>query len=179
MIIKIENGVPMGNAMTEDNFRYLFPDQSFPLVLTNAIVEPLGYAMYDFSQVPAAGSLQKTVEGTPVKNAFGIWRQQWSVVDLYGQELADRQAQIEAQRVASLWQSASATEHAEISGSAIGLITIGVVQGKPKCTAMQAWIKSLWSEYYLRKGNGSTNYDFSAYAMAPHTVPELMIELGV
>ncbi len=179
MIIKIESGLPVGNAITEDNFRYLFPDQSFPLVLTNAIVEPLGYAMYDFSQVPEAGPLQKVVEGTPVKNAFGIWRQQWTVVDLEGQELSDRQAQIEAQRVEQLWQAASATEHAEISGSAIGLITIGVVQGKPKCTAMQAWIKSLWGEYYLRKASGSTDYDFSAYATAPHTVPELMTELGV
>ena len=91
MIIKIENSIAVGSPLVEDNFRYLFPSIVFPLVFTNAIVEPLGYAMYDFSQIPECGVYQKVVETAPAKNEYGIWRQQWQVVDLTGQELIDKQ----------------------------------------------------------------------------------------
>lgn len=91
MIIKIENGEAVGNPIVEDNFRYLYPNIVFPLIFTNAIVEPLGYAMYDFSQIPECGVYQKVIEAKPAKNEYGIWRQQWQVVDLEGQELIDKQ----------------------------------------------------------------------------------------
>lgn len=90
MLIKIENGLPVGNPVLEDNFRYLHPSEVFPLVLTGAIVEPFGYAMYDFTQVPECRWDQKLSEGAPVKDEHGIWRQQWQVSELVGQELADR-----------------------------------------------------------------------------------------
>jgi hypothetical protein len=70
-------------------------------------------------------------------------------------------------------------EYAAISGSAIGLITMGVMQSLPKCVAVQNWIKSIWTEYYTRKANDSTDYDFSVIGACPHSVPELVAELGV
>lgn len=85
----------------------------------------------------------------------------------------------EAKRQALLWQAAHDVEFNAISGSAIGLITLGIVSAKPKCMAVLAWIQTLWTEYYARKHSGSTNYDFSAYDNCPHTVPELMQELGL
>ena len=85
----------------------------------------------------------------------------------------------EKYRVEALWQSAYDYEREQISGSAIGLLAMGVMQGKPKCLAIQNWIKSIWTEYYTRKANGSTNYDFSVAGICPHTVPELMVELGL
>jgi hypothetical protein len=99
VLIKIDNGVPVGSAITEDNFRYLFPAQSFPLVLVNAIVEPLGYGMYNFSQVPACTAIQKVVEVAPVKDMNGVWVQQWQVAELIGVELELRLVQIEDARV--------------------------------------------------------------------------------
>lgn len=98
MLIKIENNQPVGNPILEDNFRSLHPDQAFPLVLTPEIVEPFGYGMYDFTQIPTIGPYQKLVEGTPVKNQYGIWRQVWNVVNLTGQELADRVLEIKARK---------------------------------------------------------------------------------
>lgn len=88
-------------------------------------------------------------------------------------------AAIEAARVAALWQSAHDYETAQVSGSAIGLLAIGVMQSKPKCVAVQAWIKSIWATYYERKANGSTDYSFVLAGDCPHTVPELMMELGI
>jgi hypothetical protein len=90
MLIKIENGLPVGYPILEDNFRHLNPTSVFPLILTNAIVESFGYAMYDFSPVPANRWDQKLVEVTPIKDEYGIYRQQWQVLDLAGQELEDR-----------------------------------------------------------------------------------------
>ena len=85
----------------------------------------------------------------------------------------------ETRRVANLWQAAHDLEYAAISGSAVGLITMGVLQAKPKCTAVQNWIKGIWSEYYARKASASSDCDFSVAGPCPHTVPELMNELGL
>lgn len=81
-------------------------------------------------------------------------------------------------RVASLWKAAHEHEFSQISGSAIGLLTMGVLQGLPKCLAVQYWIKSIWDIYYTRKANGSTDSDYSSVGECPHSVPELMQELG-
>jgi hypothetical protein len=86
---------------------------------------------------------------------------------------------VEQQRIDRLWQAAHDYEFAQVSGSAIGLLAMGVMQGKPKCTAVQDWIKSIWTEYYTRKANGSTDYDYSFAGPVPYSVPELMAELGL
>lgn len=90
MLIKIENNAPVGFPVLEDNFRQLYPSEVFPLVLSNEIVEPFGYAMYDFTQQPDVRWDEKLVEGVPTKDQYGIWRQAWQVEPLQGQELADR-----------------------------------------------------------------------------------------
>lgn len=80
--------------------------------------------------------------------------------------------------ITELWQAAHDYEYAQISGSAIGLITMGVMQAKPKCLAVRAWIDAIWAEYYSRKSNGSDNFDFSSVGPCPYTVPELSAELS-
>lgn len=92
---------------------------------------------------------------------------------------AARIAGIEASRIAALWQAAHDYEYAQVSGSAIGLLAIGVMQAKPKCLAVQNWIKSIWTEYYTRKATGSVDYSFAGIGPCPHSVPELMVELGL
>lgn len=85
----------------------------------------------------------------------------------------------EKRRVAALWQAAHDYEFQQVSGSAIGLLAMGVMMGKPKCLAVQNWIKSIWTEYYTRKATGSHDTDFSGAGQIPHSVPDLMAELGV
>lgn len=69
-------------------------------------------------------------------------------------------------------------EYNAISGSAVGLLAIGVMQGAPKCVAVQNWIKGIWALYYERKVNGDASTDYSICGTCPHSVPELMAELG-
>lgn len=102
----------------------------------------------------------------------------WSEIDGW---LAARQEKLyvenETKRVALLWQAAHNYEYTQISGSAVGLITIGLLKQKPKCTAVQEWITSIWNLYYERKENGSSDVDFSCCGAIPYTVPELMAEV--
>lgn len=95
------------------------------------------------------------------------------------EQLEELAAQKESQRIASLWQAAHDYEYSQVSGSAIGLLAIGVMQQKPKCTAVQNWIKSIWEIYYQRKASTSIDTDFSSAGQIPYTVPELMTELGL
>ena len=91
-------------------------------------------------------------------------------------------AYIEQQRpvkIAALWQAAHDYEYAEISGSAVGLLAMGVMQGKPKCIAVQNWIKGIWELYYTRKAMESSDCDYSSCGACPYSVPELMGELGL
>ena len=85
----------------------------------------------------------------------------------------------EKQRIEGLWQAAHDYEFASVNGSGVGLVTMGVLQGLPKALSVQLWVKSIWAEYYLRKANGSQNLDFSVVGNCPHSIPELMSELGI
>lgn len=82
-------------------------------------------------------------------------------------------------RIAALWQAAHDYEYAQVSGSAIGLLAMGVMQGLPKCVAVQNWIKGIWELYYTRKAGTSTDCDYSGCGVCPYSVPELMTELGL
>lgn len=86
MLIKLENGIPTGFPILDDNFRQLFPSTSFPAILTEQTVEPFGYGVYDFHPRPEVQKYQKATEVTPVKNKFGVWLQTWSVVEMTNEE---------------------------------------------------------------------------------------------
>lgn len=102
-------------------------------------------------------------------------------------ELSDEEfsALLEAARlrnIESLWQSAHDYEYGYISGTAIGMLTMGVMQSKPVSLAIQNWIVSIWALYYQRKSLVTAEYDaalydFSSAGPMPHTVPELMGEI--
>lgn len=130
------------------------------------------YPLLEVAQ-PVCGIAETVVEQNPTL-VDGQWTQQWSVRPASEQEIEARNAK----RVAGLWQAAHDLEYNAISGSAVGLLTMGVLQGKPKCVAVQAWIKDLWALYYQHKLGGSSDTDFSSVGECPHTVPDLMEELG-
>jgi len=115
----------------------------------------------------AVAQCQEALDAEPV---------QQSSIDAW---LAEQAAAADGRRIAALWQAAHDYEVAQVSGSAIGLLAMGVMAGKPKCIAVQAWIKSIWALYYTRKATGSTDSDYSGCGQIPHSVPELMDELGL
>lgn len=90
---------------------------------------------------------------------------------------------IVAQKIEALWQSADKYTSGFISGVAIGLLAIGVMQQKPKSMAISEWSSRIWSEYYARKSmvtvDGIDNHDFSMFGPMPYTVPEMQAELGI
>ncbi len=83
MVIKLdEQGKPTGFPLLEDNFKQIHPEVTFPAVLFPYHVEPHGYGMYEFSQQPTlTGRYDKLIEGEPIRDEQGYWRQQWLVVE--------------------------------------------------------------------------------------------------
>lgn len=86
-------------------------------------------------------------------------------------------------KIERLWSAADRSVSSSISGAAIGLLTMGVMQAKPKALAVQTWIKSVWDLYYSRKAAvtaiSELNTDFSSCGPMPCSVPELIAELGM
>lgn len=104
-------------------------------------------------------------EGTP--------EEEQEFLATYGQDLLNM-------RMDALWQAATAYQESYISGAAIGLLTIGVIQGKPKATAIMNWVQQIWGLYYIEKTNidyHSPPCDFSIVGAIPFTVPELQNEV--
>lgn len=87
------------------------------------------------------------------------------------------------QKLDQLWRAADQYTSSFISGIAVGLLTMGVMQQLPKAMAVQAWSASVWDEYYQRKAgvnaDDPVDTDFSFAGPMPHSVPELREELGL
>jgi len=90
------------------------------------------------------------------------------------------QAQIN-QNIDRLWNQAAEYEKGYIYGAALSMLTIGVIQGKPKALAITAWISSIWNEHYYPQkalvGYEFSGYDFSVCGPMPYSVPELSVEV--
>ena len=88
-----QNGLPTGYPITAQNFRFLFPQISFPGELTENDTLPFGYAPYELAEKPEIGTFEKAVEVAPIKDEFGCWRQVWAVEPMTEQEVAVRTEQ--------------------------------------------------------------------------------------
>lgn len=91
LLIRIENNAPSQEPpVVVTNFRKLFPDVSFPALLTPEDVEPYGFGLFAHTQPPQElNRYQKAVEAQPVRDANGIWNQTWEVVDISAEERAE------------------------------------------------------------------------------------------
>lgn len=177
------------NSLTthsEQDIRTLYPNTSFPSPFT----PPEGYA-YVFPSPPQYDpKLQIATETTPIQTSKGHWEQAWVITDKSAEQLAAEAASqaiadaqlIESKR-ASLWAAADKYTSNYISGVAVGLLTMGVMQQKPKALAVTAWSSSIWDAYYQRKAlitpTSIDDHDFSSFGPIPHSVPELRAELGL
>ena len=92
-------------------------------------------------------------------------------------------ADVIADKTEMLWQAADRYTAAHISGVAIGILTIGVMLGKPKCQAVAAWSGGVWADYYQRKElvtvDSTDDHDFSGFGPIPFSVPQLQAEVGM
>lgn len=85
-------------------------------------------------------------------------------------------------KIEQLWKAADSYVFNSISGAAFTLLAVGVTRGLPKSKAVSAWISSVWGEYYRRKSaicfDSGLDLDFSSMGKMPHSVPELIAEVG-
>lgn len=132
---------------------------------------------------------QSLTEGDPVL-VEGVWTQQWQVTYLSPEQIAANlsaktaeESRLVSEKIEALWQAADRYTSGYISGVAIGILTIGVMQQKPKAIAVTAWSSSIWAEYYARKSlvtaTSEDNHDFTSFGPIPYSVPELQAEVGL
>jgi hypothetical protein len=88
MFIKVENEVPTGHAVVEDNLKVLFPEHNFPAIWTPVAAQALGFGIYEFTQVPEAPRFKKAIEVPPSRAPNGIYYQAWQIVDMTSEEQA-------------------------------------------------------------------------------------------
>lgn len=91
LLIKLEDGNPVGNPITLENFLLLYPATSFPGYLDASITEPLGFGIYSYSKIPDDfnKAIEKPTEVTPVRNdEEGVWYQKWEIQPLTSEEKA-------------------------------------------------------------------------------------------
>ena len=90
MFIQLEDGQPVGHAVSEDNFRLLFPNTSLSWPFVSEDVEPLGFGLWDFSSQPELSVFEKSAEVAPIKDEYGRWRQTWAIQPMTEKEIAAR-----------------------------------------------------------------------------------------
>lgn len=92
-------------------------------------------------------------------------------------------AAVVAAKIEALWQAADKYVTKYISGVAVGILTVGVIQKLPKATTVSDWSSSIWAEYYRRKALityiSDDDHDFTSFGPIPYTVPELQAEAGL
>lgn len=96
MFIQIKDGQPFGYPVTDDNFRLLIPSNvSLPKAPLTKDILDLGFAIYEFSQIPepAPSEFKVVEEGTPQWTSDDIRgdfvTQVWIVRDMTDAEKAD------------------------------------------------------------------------------------------
>lgn len=158
---------------------------SFPEVITDDMLEALHIFPVVQTTPPAIDALTQRIEAAAPVLSEGVWTQQWTVRAATEAEQAEylaQQATKKADKIEQLWQAADRYVTGYISGVAIGIMTIGVMQGKPKAQAISDWSNRIWTEYYRRKAeitaDSVLDLDFSSFGPIPHTIPELQAEVS-
>lgn len=149
-----------------------YPNTSFP----QGVALPNSYV-----SVPVPAHDARTHSVRELRPQAGV--QRWEV---YARDPAEIEAQERAEiagKIETLWGAADGYVSGFISGVAVGILAIGVLQQKPKCMAVSAWSGAIWADYYARKAavqpGVEVDTDFTSHGPMPHTVPELQQELGL
>ena len=86
MFIKLENGVPVGHAVVEENLRMLFPEVNFPKIFFPLDVEPYGFGIFEITPAPPIPKFYKLINSAPEKREDGIYYQTWDLLEMTDQE---------------------------------------------------------------------------------------------
>lgn len=167
-----------------------FPEVSLPPALTDEMLASIGVQPVE-QTVPAYNPITHAAhEIAPAMSIEGHYEQQWEIVELPPEQIAINQekkqkdeAEAVQSKIESLWAAADNYTSSFISGVAVGILTIGVLQQKPKALAVSSWSSAIWGEYYTRKSlitlTSQDNHDFSSFGLMPYSVPELQEEVGL
>lgn len=173
--------------VSEAQIRLAYPNTSFPVPFQ----APEEYSFVFQAPQPTFDALTQSVrEGTPVLTDKGHYEQAWEVVALDTEQIEANQlakdasdAKLINDKIEALWAATDRYTSGYISGVAIGILTIGVMQQKPKALAVTAWSSSIWAEYYARKAlvtaTSTDDHDFTGFGTIPYSVPELQEEIGL
>ena len=173
--------------ISEAEIRALYPNTLFG----TPFKAPEPFAWVFPSPQPTYDSLHEYVaEIDPVLTSKGHYEQAWEIKPLSPEQIAINtdpaikeaaDAAIISAKVEELWQAADKYVTSYISGVAIGILTIGVIQQKSRAVAISDWSNLIWSEYYTRKAaitvDSELNLDFSSFGPIPFTIPELKEEV--
>ena len=182
MLIKIDT---YEYPVSKQDFINRHPNISFPTAIP---YEDFGYAVVFPTPQPATDWYHLAREIAPVLTDKGHWEQTWEIIELDAETIAanlakkaEADAKTVAEKIETLWQAADAYVTGYISGVAIGILTIGMLQGKPKAQAISNWSNQVWAEYYNRKAaitvDSVLDLDFSSFGAIPYTIPELQAEV--
>jgi hypothetical protein len=86
MLIQLNDGIPFGHPVDENNFRMLFRNTSFPDKLTSEIVEPYGFGVFQYTEPPSPKKFSKIIEIIPERGEDGIFYQKWKSVGMTASE---------------------------------------------------------------------------------------------
>ena len=165
--------IATGTRVSIYAIRALHPNMSIP---DGADLGGLGYARIFDAPQPALQPGEYTTAG-PVVEVGAEWAQTWIV------HAAPSPAVLIAEKQDALWSAADSYTRSHISGVAVGILTIGVLQRLPKCSAVAGWSGAVWAEYYRRKplvtADSADDHDFSAFGPMPYSVPEMQAEVGM
>lgn len=157
----IRDGEPVEYPFDPARARAVFPDLSFPEVLTDAALEAAGVFRVELAEPPAVTAEEAAEEGPPEFRQCA-WRQVWAVRARSESELA--------QAKASLWEQVK-TRREAILAAGCTVPGIGAFQMNPKAMAdiHEAVTGALLAEV--------TGQPFSiAFTLADNSRPELTAE---
>jgi hypothetical protein len=173
--------------VSQSQIRAENPQTSYPA----SFPVPDGFALVFPAPAPTVDPITQIArEIAPVLTQLGTYQQAYEIVELDAETIAANQARKAEQdaatianKIEQLWSAADKYVNGYISGVAIGILTIGVIQAKPKCLAVTGWSQAIWTEYYVRKAGitltSELDLDFTSFGPMPHTVPELQAEIGL
>jgi hypothetical protein len=175
LIAKIENNAVVQMA----DYREMFPQTSFPVsgppdefMQSNSCLHVTMFKPHDRTTEKMI-AVAPYIEGGQVFTVAIEPLTQAEIDQTIASKIADKQSQ--------LWAATDRYVTGYISGLAIGLLTIGTMQQKPKSLAITAWSQSVWNEYYVRKAavtfDSVLDLDFSSFGPMPYSVPELQAEV--
>ena len=184
------NPVTQQTYALHSDIRSAFPQVSLPSDVTDDLIAELGIAPLTATAQPTYDPITQRCYRDGCEKIGDVWQYKWTIEVLDTATIATNQAAkitadaaLVADKVDALWRAADTYTSGYISGVAIGLLTIGVLQSLPKALAVSAWSSAVWDDYYARKAlvtaSSVANLDFSSHGPMPYSVPELRAELGM